>query len=458
VLVPAGRYETGALFLRSHVELHLAAGATLLASPRPEDFPAIAGRDEGVEQKVHASLLTGLDLENVAVTGRGTLDGRGEAWVEAYRATRKIREDLNLPREAGNPPGAPLKWPRPRVINLIRCRDLLIEGVTVLEMACYGVHLTYCEGVLITGLSTRMRNGGGGTTGIVIDSSQRVRIANCSIGPGGEGIGIKAGYNEDGRRVGRPAQDILITGCHLFRLTSTAVAIGSETAACIRNVSITGCLIQDTPNGIHVRAPRGRGGVVERIRGDNLVIDGGIKVALKLSHYYDSVKMNAVQAIVGRRNLETSPSRVAPVDEGTPTFRNFAFRGLTVGGAAELVALVEGLPERPIRGVLFADIDAPQAVGGISCNLAAEIAISNFEVGTLASCAVDAREVERIEVHRLRAARPCPDAPAIWLENVGGALIHGCDIADAGPGYQWLRHELSRDVLVGVNRVPGPIK
>jgi polygalacturonase len=454
VLVPAGRYETGALFLRSHLELHLAHGATLVASPRADEFPPIAGRDEGVERTVHASLLTGMDLENVAVTGRGTLDGRYDAWDQAYRTTRKLREEAALPREAENPAGSPLKWPRPRVINLIRCRDVYIEGIAVREMPCYGVQLVYCEEAVVTGISTRMRKEKGGTTGIIIDSSRRVRIVDCSIANGGEGIGIKAGYNEDGRRVGMPAQDILITGCHLSAFNATAVAIGSETAASIRNVSISNCLIEDSPNGVHVRAPRGRGGVVERIRVDNLVLDRVLKAPIKISHYYDSVKMNAVQAIVGRRNPETSPSRLAAVDEGTPTFRSFAFSGVTVGGPAELVVLVEGLPERPIRGILLADIDAREAMGGISCNLAAEVAISNFEVGTLASCAIDAREVERLEVHRLRAARPCADAPAIWLENVGGALIHACDIGDPGPGYQWLSQQDSRDVVVTGNRVP----
>jgi hypothetical protein len=326
--------------------------------------------------------------------------------------------------------------------------------VTVVDIPCYGLHLVYCEGAVINGVTTRVRNAGG-TTGIIIDSSRTVRISECVITGGGEGIGIKAGYNQDGRRVGIPAEDISITGCHLSHLTATALAIGSETAAGIRNVLVASCVIHDAPNGIHVRSPRGRGGVVERIRGDNLVLDGVTKAAIKLSHYYDSVKMNAVEAILGRTNLETAPSRLATVDEGTPTFRNFAFTGLSVGGPVELVALIEGLPERPIRGIVLSDIDARQAAGGIACNLAAEVSISNFEVGTMSSCAVDAREVERVEVHRLRIARPGTEAPAIWLENVTGALIHGCDIGDPGPGYQWLRHEQSQDLMVAVNRVPG---
>jgi polygalacturonase len=453
VLVPAGRYESGALFMRSHVDLHLAAGATLAASPRPEDFPPIRGREEGVERKVHSSLVTGLDLVDVSITGRGALEGRGEVWTEAYRVTRKMRMDLKLPREADDPPGAPLKWPRPRVVNFIRCRNVLVEGITVADMPCYGLHLLYCDGVAIVGVTTRLHEWSG-TTAMIIDSSRRVRIADCDVADGSEGIGIKAGYNEDGRRVGIPAEDILITGCQFSRLNSTAVAIGSETAGSIRNVCITSCVVHDSSNGIHVRAPRGRGGVVERIRAADLVLDGVTKVALKISHYYDSLKMNATEAILGRRNLETAASRTAAVDEGTPTFRDFAFCGLTLGGPVELVALIEGLPERPIRGIVLADVDAPQALGGISCNLAAEIAISNFAVGTLASCAVDAREVEEIEVHRLRAPRPWPEGPAVWLENVAGALVHGCVIGDGGPGYRWLRHEQSRDVVVGVNRLP----
>jgi hypothetical protein len=451
VLVPTGQYETGALFLRSHVELHLAAGATLTASPRPEDFPPIAGRDEGVECKVHASLVTGIDLVNVAITGCGTLDGRGEAWAEAYRVTRQMREDAKLPREADSPPGAPLRWPRPRIINLIRCRDVLVDGVRLAEISCYGLQLVYCQDVEIVGVSTRGRSAG--TTGFIIDSTSRVQIVGCSVGEVGEGIGIKSGYNEDGRRVGIPSDGILITDCQLFHFNTAAIVIGSETAASIRNVNISNCVISDSPNGIHVRAPRGRGGVVERIRAANIVLDRVSKAPIKLSHYYDSVKMNGVEAILGRRNLETAPSRVAPVDEGTPTFRDFAFCGITVGGPAEQVALIEGLPERPIRGVVLSDIDAPAAAGGISCNLAADVAISNFFVGTPSSCAVDAREVERLEVHRLRVPRPGAEAPAIWLQTVAGALIHGCDIG-GGPGYRWLGQEQAHGVVLGINRVP----
>jgi polygalacturonase len=458
VLVPPGSYLTGALFLRSHVQLELAAGSTLLASARHEDFPPIKGRDEGVERTVHASLLTGVDLEDVAITGLGTLDGRGEPWVRAYQKTLDMRVAAHLVREAENPDGAPLKWPRPRLINLVRCRDVLVAGVTLANTPFYGIHLVYCEDVVVDGVTNRhlLENH---STGIVVDSSKRVLISRCQLSRGGDGIGIKAGYNEDGRRVGLATEDILIASCHMFHIGATAIAIGSETSGSIRNVTITDCVIHETANGLHVRAPRGRGGVVERLRMSNVVMDGVSHTALKISHFFDSVGMSSIKGDPNRRNLELARSRHAPVDIGTPTFQDFVFSGLTIARTEEL-GLVEGLPERFIRGLAFQDITAAETRGGLSLCMAADVTISNFTTGTLESAAVDAREVQGLEVHRLRSQRPYAGAPAIWLENVSDALIHGCHVADPGPPYQWIRQEQSHAVaLVGNHapvRDPGP--
>jgi polygalacturonase len=452
VLLAPGRYISGALSLRSHVQFRLSAGARLTASQRPEDFPPIQGRDEGVERTVYSSLLTGVDLQDVTIDGPGILDGRGAPWWDAYDVTQKMRVAAQLPREAEHPAGAPLKWPRPRVINLVRCRDVTIEGITIEDPPFYAIHLVYCDNTVIEGLTTR-QHGDSHSTGVVIDSSKHIRISGCLLSHGGDAIGIKSGYNEDGRRVGIAAEDILITNCHFANFGSTGVAIGSESAGGIRNVAIDNCVIQEGGNGIHIRAPRGRGGTVEQIRVSNVVMDGLKSAAIKISHFFDSVRMDAINAEAARRNLEVSRSRKAPVDEGTPTFRHMAFSGLTIGRVQELV-LVEGLPERFIRGLVFQDISAAQASAGISCCMAAEVTISNLAVGALESAAVDAREVEHLEVHRLRSPHPYRQAPAIWLENVTGAFIHGCNIGEGGPGYQWLRQEQSRDITVMSNRIP----
>jgi polygalacturonase len=452
VLFPPGRYLSGALFLRSHVNIHLSAGARLVASQRPGDFPPVKGRDEGVERQVHASQLTGVDLEGVSITGQGVLDGQGDPWWSAHDATWKIRLDAKLPREAPNPPAAPLQWPRPRSINLIRCRGVTIDGVTVEDTPFYSVHLVYCQDVTVTGLVTRSPRHQHDSA-IVVDSCQRVLITSCLLSHCGEAVGLKSGYNEDGRRVGIACEDVVVSSCHMFSNGMSGVAIGSETAGGIRNVVVSGCVIRGGRQGVYIRSPRGRGGVVEHVRISDLVLDDIGEVGLKVSHYFDSVRLDVMRGGSARRDLEISRSRKAPVDDGTPTFRDFVFSGVSVGRVGQ-VGLVEGLPERYVRRITFQDIGVTEAGGGISCSMAAEVSVSGFTVGTLQAPAIDARETERLEIHRLRCATPPATVPLVWLENVTGALVHGCDVGQGGPAYEWLRQDGSRDVSVADNKAP----
>src|SRR5438552_13996832 len=123
VFVPPGKYLTGPIFLKSNLEFEVFAGATLLGSTNFADYPTIPGRWEGLERTVYASMITGIDLDNVAITGQGSLDGQGAVWLEAWGKTQELRKKLGLiGREPENPAGSPLHWPRPRMINLYRSR------------------------------------------------------------------------------------------------------------------------------------------------------------------------------------------------------------------------------------------------------------------------------------------------------------------------------------------------
>jgi hypothetical protein len=212
--------------------------------------------------------------------------------------------------------------------------------------------------------------------------------------------------------------------------------------------------MQDCLSGIFIRAPRGRGGVVENVRVSNVIMDGIEEQALKVTHFFDSIRMEGrfgFKPTFARSNVETARSRRAPVDEGTPTFRQLELSGIRIGRARD-VAVIEGLPERFIRGVTLEGFTVGKAKTGISCSLVGDISISNCSIGALETPAVDAREVERLEIHRLRCPRPPPAVPAVFLENVAGAFIHGCDVADPAPGHAWLKHELSRGVTVAANK------
>jgi polygalacturonase len=458
VMVPPGTYATGALTLRSRTHLYLAPGSVLLASRRPEDYPPMKGRDEGVERMIHSALLSGVDLQDVSITGYGLIDGQGEPWWKADEAIRKLRVAAKLPREAENPEGAPLRWPRPRLINLIRCRNSRIEGITMKDGPAPNIHFVYCEGALVDGINVYQTRPARGTDGILVDSSKHVRITNCSLSGGSDCVGIKAGYNEEGRRIGLASEDIVISNCHMIHSSASGVAIGSETAGGINNVLVSDCVMQDCLSGVFIRAPRGRGGIVENLRITNIVMDRIEEQAFKISHFFDSIRMEGrfgFKPTFARSNVETVRGKRAPVDAGTPTFRDFDFSGIRISRARD-VAVIEGLPERFIHGVTLDNFAVTQAKTGISCDMVTHLRISGFVVGALETPTVDVRDGDRLEIHRLRCGQPSANFPAVWLENVNGAFIHGCDIAAPAPGFAWLGQEQCKAIVLTGNNVPAP--
>jgi glycosyl hydrolase family 28 len=454
VVVPPGQYVTGALFLRSNLELRLSAGATLLGSQRFEDYPPIQGRSEGIERKIYSSLLTGQDLENVTITGPGVIDGQGARWWQAHETTQAMRLQGKLRREADNPPGAPLRWPRPRVVNLIRCRGVVLKTVTVRDGPAWNIHLVYCEDVVVhdvTAIGLQAAN----SDGIVIDSCKQVRVSDCSLASGSDCIAIKAGYNEDGRRVGIPCEDVTIVNCNVALSIAAGIAIGSETAGGIKNVTISNCSIARSRYGVQVKSARGRGGTVERIQVSNLVLDQIKDTGVMISTFYDSVLW---QVMFGDKqpssgNPETDRTIRLPVGDGTPTVRDISIRGLTMG-QVDRVAVIEGLPERFIRGVRLQDLTVTGSRTGVVCTRAAELTLEGLSLAPLESPAVAARAVERLEVRGLSYPHPGAELPVVQLEDAAGAFVHGCYVGGGARALVQLTGAHNRDVVLSDNTLP----
>lgn len=439
VWVPAGRYVSGALFLRSRVHLHLVAGATLAGSRRFEDYPPIDNRWEGVQRKTHASLITGIGVEDVTIDGEGTLDGEGMAWWDASIKTRELRVARKLPREADHPADAPLRWPSPRLINLVRCKRVVIAGLRMMDSPSVTIHLLYCDDVVVRAVKIGIFQALG-VDGLIIDSSRRVRVMD-SIFECGDCVSVKAGYNEDGRRIGLPSEDIVVANCNLMAGSGSGLALGSETAGGIRNVAMLNCVVTRSRHGVYIRSPRGRGGGVERVRVSNVVFDELLEDAIRITTYYDSIrgegswakpadpKWNKAQSYypstVG--SPETDRSLRMPIDEGTPLLRDFDFTGLSVG-AAEAVAYLEGLPERFVTGVRIRDLVAARIKSGVFCARVSDLFLDHLTLGRLDQPAVVAHQVERLTVQRLRCAELARGAPAVRLDGVAGAFVRGCHL------------------------------
>jgi polygalacturonase len=417
VVVPAGHYLTGPIFLRSRIQLELEAGSVLLGSTNFADYPAIDGRWEGIERKVYASLLTGRDLEQVAITGRGTLDGQGAAWWAAHRKSSALRRQAGLEgREPENPPEAPLRWPRPRLINLYHCTNVVIRDITLHNSPSWNIHPVYCEHVTLDNLTIVAPPDSPNTDAVDPDSCRDVRISNCFCDVGDDCIVIKSGYNEDGRRVGVPCENVLVNNC-TFAHGHGGVVIGSEMSGSVRNVTVANCIFDGTQRGLRVKTALGRGGVIEHFRAANLVMRNITDTAFSITAAYGE----------GAQSSSSALPR-----EAIPAMRHIHWSDISVVNTKR-VGDLSALAESPIEDFSLRNVQVSAATSGIRCEHARSVHFENIELNPESGPALEARNVTRLEVLGLMVPKANEGVPVIALQNASDVVLHGCSVL-AGSG------------------------
>jgi len=421
VYFPAGHYVTGPIFLRSNVTLHLDAGATLLGSENPADYPVIDGRWEGADQKTFAPLITGYNLKNIAIVGRGTIDGRGSLWWKRHREKK-------------------LTYPRPRLISFSNCANVLIEGITATNSPAWTINPIHCENVNVDKVTVINPADSPNTDGINPDSCRYVRISNCYVSVGDDCITIKSGTQDNGRDHLSPCEHITITNCTMAH-GHGGVVIGSETSGDVRNVVISNCVFTETDRGIRMKSRRGRGGVIEDIRVSNIVMQD-VLCPFTMNLYY------ACGAWGDKTVADKQPH---PVDDGTPRFRRIHLSNITARDAKYAAAFLYGLPEMPVEDISFSDIsismspdaeaghpemaddmELMQRAGFFVCN-ARRLRLHNIEVSGQLGPALMLKDSTDVNISASTTHTPCADAPVIRMSNVDGAFVHGCQ-ASAGTG------------------------
>jgi len=360
VYFPPGRYLTGPLFLRSHITVEIDPGAAVLFQTDIRHTPAVDGSWEGLERKVYASLFNGFDLENVAITGRGTLDGQGKVWWDAARQTMEMRKKFHLSeREPENPAGSLLRWGRPKMIDLYRCRNVEVSGVTMVNSPSWTIHPIYCRDVDIHAVKIIQPYDSPNTDGIDPESCTDVRITDCFIDCGDDCIAIKSGYNASGRAKGIPCQDVIISNC-TFAHGRSAVGIGSEMSGGVRNVTVTGCIFHGTLRGLRVKTGRGRGGVVEGLIADDIIMDS-VSEGISIDMYYDG-----------------HDTTWRPVTVETPFLRNIRYFNI-IGHHLKQAIDIRGLPEAPVDGITLENIFM-DAAEGAQCEFVHGLSMINVDL------------------------------------------------------------------------------
>lgn len=444
VYLGGGTYLTGPIHLASNITLYVDAGAVVKFSDDFDDYlPMVRSRWEGTEVFNFSPLIYAEKADNVAIVGRGTLDGQGAAWWKYVRALKEEHQktgvwpaDVKWRQEFArmNPN---LEWPddrqnlemgflRPPLIQLIECHNVAVEDVTIRNSPFWTVNPVYSDGVTIRGVTIDNPLDAPNTDGIDPESCRNVHIADCHISVGDDCITIKSGRDRQGRRIGRPAENITVTNCTMGHGHS-GVAMGSEISGGIKKVTVSNCVFDGTDRGIRIKSTRGRGGVVEDVRVQNIVMKNVREEAITLNLYYTN-----------------APAE--PVSERTPRFRNIHLSGIS-GTAGEAGAIL-GLEEARIENVTLNDIDLV-AEKGLTIKDASHVGLSGVRIDAAAGPALIIERSDDVHLFDVRTLTPHPGAPVIELANVRGAFVHGAFAAPGTGVYLEVRGADSDSILVG---------
>jgi polygalacturonase len=348
VLVPAGRWLTGPIHLSSNINLHVAKDAVLLFSTTFTDYlPPVLTRWEGLEVYNYSPLIYARDCENVAVTGSGKLDGQGAAWWPWKKTQKPAATKLYELASSGVPTQQRVFGVegglRPSFVQTVGCKNVLVEGVTITNGPFWTIHPVYSENVIVR--RVRVETEGPNNDGCNPDSSRNVLIEDSVFSTGDDCVVIKSGLNEDGWRVGKPSENIVVRRLRGER-GHGGVVIGSEMSGSVRNVWVTDSEFVGTDRGLRIKSMRGRGGVVENI-------------------FYENVRHQDIRLMVVELTTFYASSTLEPKTKTPPAIRNVHVSGITARGAKRAIDIV-GLPELPISDVSFKDVDIVSDAG-LSC-------------------------------------------------------------------------------------------
>jgi polygalacturonase len=349
VVVPSGEFLTGSVHLKSNVNLHVENGGVLKFSTDTKKYPLVYTRWEGMELMNYSPFIYAFEQTNVAVTGEGTLDGQASeqywwpwvgrpqyGWKEGMPNARAGRAKLYEMMEKGMPAQERIfgegSYLRPNFIQPFKCKNVLVEGVKIINSPMWEIHPLLCENVTVR--NVRISTHGPNNDGCDPESCKDVLIEGCYFDTGDDCIAIKSGRNEDGRRINVPAENVIVRGCQM-KDGHGGITIGSEISGGVRNVFGENCQM-DSPQLDHafrVKNNAARGGVLENFYFRNITVG-------QVAHAVVTVDFNYEEGAKGKY---------------TPVMRNLSVENVR-SGKSELAVDLQGLDKAPIENVRLKDI------------------------------------------------------------------------------------------------------
>lgn len=391
VIVPPGLWLTGPIELKSNVNFHADRGALILFSPDHKDYPIIRTPGGGF---VVASPVYGFGLENIAITGGGLFNGNGTTWRPVKRS--KVTESLwkkfvnsggvvsadgNIwyPSEtamSGDKNFVQFKKDkkkltaedllplrdamRPRLVSLLNCKRILIDGVTFENSPSFAFNPNFCEDMVIRNLKINNEYWAQNGDGIDIGSCKRVLLYKSTVTAGDDGICMKASIVKNSS--GPVLQNIVIEDCVVYHAHGGFVT-GSNTNGGMHNIYVHNCDFVGTDVGLRFKSGRDRGGLVDNVYVSNIFMKDIVNEAILFNTYYENSKAN---------------DKIYEVNERTPIFKNIYIDSIFCDGA-KTAASFAGLPEMPIQDIKVSN-SYISSERGVESEYATRITLNNVEI------------------------------------------------------------------------------
>ena len=406
VIIPPGIWLTGPIILKSNIELHAETGALIKFSTDKKLYPIIETSFEGLNTWRCISPIYGKNLENIAFTGKGVWDGSGEAWRQVKKS--KLTEDqwkkfigsggvLNDKKDSWYPSEQYLKgakgadqnvrldlktkeefeaihdFLRPVLVSIQNSKRVLFDGPVFQNSPAWCLHPLMIEDLIIRNITVRnpwfSQNG----DGLDVESCKNVIVENSSFDVGDDAICIKSGKDKDGRDRGIPCENIIIKNNIVYH-GHGGVTVGSEMSGGVKNLHVSNCTFMGTDVGLRFKSTRGRGGIVENVFISDIFMVDIPSQAISFDLYYGG-KSIAETLAEGGNKITT---KIVPVTEETPQFKNISIKNITINGAYQAVFL-QGLPEMNLENIEISNLIV-KAQNGFSIIDADNIKLNNIKL------------------------------------------------------------------------------
>ncbi len=407
VKIPAGLWLTGPIVLKSNIKLYVEKNGLVIFTSDLSQYPLVVSSFEGVDAARCQSPITAENLSNIAITGKGVFDGNGFFWrplkkekmnesgwknhLQTYggaltedkktwypsEAAVKASLDKNIGKLTNGKKLSDFEgikdFLRPNMVRISNSKNILIEGVTFNNSPAWTTHIVTSEQITIKGLVVKNPWYGTNTDALDLESCKNILMEDCVFDTGDDGITIKSGRDEDGRKRGMPTQDMIVNNCTVYHAHGGFV-IGSEMSGGARNLYVGNCTFIGTDIGLRFKTTRGRGGIVENIYASNIVMKDIVAEAILFDMYY----MAKDPVVLAGEKREPPVVETLPVSEATPQFQHFFFNNISCNGASKAI-FVRGIPEMHVKDIQMNNVFI-QSNEGIDIQEATGIQLNNITV------------------------------------------------------------------------------